>query len=259
MPVAGEMISLPDHFKKDPQASLEDFRLHYFPDIPVARSSKDDYRSPHVAGFQRTRFENIEMGIDGPDGEQSGEPVKAPVEVQRPSIEEIKKIAYAKGFTEGKKAGLTRSTQKVESVINGLSQVLVELERLPKKIHLEIEKEVALLALAIAKKIVCHEVNITQDTILCVAREALNQLQNPCKIKLKLNPVDLQFIKDNKSQLSRYFDSAGSIRFEADESIRGGGCLIETDMGDIDARLDKQIKAIEDSFKAQFKQLSSDM
>ncbi|MCK5205137.1 MAG: hypothetical protein KAR15_14740 [Desulfobacterales bacterium] len=42
------------------------------------------------------------------------------------------------------------------------------------------------------------------------------------------------------------------MRFEAEDSIQSGGCLIETDMGDIDARIEKQFQAIEESFQIEF-------
>jgi len=107
------------------------------------------------------------------------------------------------------------------------------------------------LALSIARKIVCHEVNTTQETVTCVARKALSQVDNPGKIKIKLNPGDLQFIKDTQDELSHFLDNVDKIRFEAEESIQSGGCLIETDRGDIDARIEKQFQAIEESFQTQ--------
>ena len=123
-----------------------------------------------------------------------------------------------------------------------------------REIHRKIEKEVAQLAVSIAKKIVCHEVKTTEETVVCVAREALSRVEDPGKIKVKLNPADLQFIQDTKSQLSHLLDDVESIRFEAEDSIQSGGCLIETDMGDIDARIEKQFQAIEESFQIEFDQ-----
>ena len=43
----------------------------------------------------------------------------------------------------------------------------------------------------------------------------------------------------------------GNISFEADETILTGGCLIETNSGDIDARIDKQIEAVDEAFKSE--------
>jgi flagellar assembly protein FliH len=143
-------------------------------------------------------------------------------------------------------------SKKADSVIDSLSQALGQLENIRQEIFQEIEKEVAQLALSIARKIVCHEVKTTQETVTCVARKALGRVDNPGKIKIKLNPGDLQFIKDTQDQFSHFLDNVDKIRFEGEESIQSGGCLIETDRGDIDARIEKQFQAIEESFQTQF-------
>ncbi len=47
-------------------------------------------------------------------------------------------------------------------------------------------------------------------------------------------------------------DQYANITFKADASITGGGCLIETKMGEIDARIDRQFKVIEELFDSEF-------
>ena len=171
-----------------------------------------------------------------------------------PSIDDIKEVAFQKGFLEGKRVGFESGSKRADSVIDSLNQILAQLENVRQEIYHEIEKEVAQLALSIARKIVCHEVKTTRETVTCVAREALSRVNNPAKIKIKLNPDDLQFIKDTRFQFSRFLRNVDNIDFEAEESIQSGGCLVETDRGDIDARIEKQFQAIEESFQAQLKQ-----
>ena len=171
-----------------------------------------------------------------------------------PSTDDIKEVAFQKGFLEGKRVGFESGSKRADSVIDSLNQILAQLENVRQEIYHEIEKEVAQLALSIARKIVCHEVKTTQETVTCVAREALSRVNNPAKIKIKLNPDDLQFIKDTRFQFSRFLRNVDNIDFEAEESIQSGGCLVETDRGDIDARIEKQFQAIEESFQAQLKQ-----
>jgi flagellar assembly protein FliH len=40
-----------------------------------------------------------------------------------------------------------------------------------------------------------------------------------------------------------------NVTFEAEDSVQSGGCVIETDLGEIDARIEKQIQAVEESFR----------
>ncbi len=251
MPAAEEMISLPDPLKKQSPALHDGLRLHYFPNIPVDEPSDECRSFTSNREFQRSHFKDMGSGAVK---EATPELEKTPAQAKGPSVEEIKENAFQKGFAEGQRAGFESGTKKVDPVIHSLCQALGQLQNIHQEIRQEIEKEVVQLALAIAKKIVCHEIKTNQETVVCVAREALSRMENPGKIKIKLNPEDLQFINDAKSQLSHFLHHVDNIRFEAADSIQSGGCLIETDTGDIDARIEKQFQAIEETFRTQFGQ-----
>lgn len=245
---------MPDEVKKGSQSLQEGFRLHYFPNIPVDEPLNRCGSRNRNSDFERSLFKNMDLDPACPDDDAAPQISESGAEAKGPSIDDIKENAFQKGFLEGKKVGFESGAKKADSVIDGLSQALAQLENIRQEIYQEIEKEVTQLALSIARKIVCHEVKTTQETVTCVARKALSRVDNPGKIKIKLNPGDLQFIKDTQDQLSHFFDNVDKIRFEAEESIQSGGCLIETDRGDIDARIEKQFQAIEESFRTQFEQ-----
>ena len=245
---------MPDEVKKGSQALQAGFRLHYFPNIPLDEPANPCVSRTGNSDFQRSLFKNRDMDAACPDDDPAPQIPQTRAENNGPAVDDIKENAFQKGFLEGKRVGFESASKKADSVIDSLSQTLGQLENIRKEIHQEIEKEVAQLAVSIARKIVCHEVKTTQETVTCVAREALGRVDNPGKIKIKLNPDDLQFIKDTQVQFSHFLHNVDNIRFEAEESIQSGGCLIETDRGDMDARIEKQFQAIEESFQAQFEQ-----
>lgn len=254
MPVAEEMISLTEALKKEPQTLAHELRLHYFPNIPVDEPA-DTCRPRAVnSEFKRSHFKNVD-----PEPECAANPPisdnDAPLDAQQgPAIDEIKENAFHKGFLEGKRVGFESGSKKAQAAIEGLQRALEQLQSIRADIHQELEKEVTHLALSIAKKIVCHEIRATQETVVCVAREALARVDNPAQVKIKLNPDDLRFIKDTQSQFTRFLQNFDQVQFEAEDSIQSGGCLIETDRGNIDARIEKQFEAIEEAFQAQFDQ-----
>jgi flagellar biosynthesis/type III secretory pathway protein FliH len=255
LPAAGETQSLPDEVKKGSQVLQDDFRLHYFPNIPIDEPPNPCISRTGNSDFQRSLFKNMDMDPVCPDDGLALDAPQTPAEDKEdnaPCVDEIKEAAFQKGFLEGKRVGFESGSKKADSVIDSLNTTIGQLENIRQKIYQEIEKEVAQLALSIARKIVCREVNISRESVACVAREALSRVNNPAKIKIKLNPDDLQFIKDTPSQFSHFLNNADNIRFEAEASIQSGGCLVETDRGDIDARIEKQFEAIEELFQAQF-------
>lgn len=254
MPDAEEMTSLPDRVKKDPQTLQDGLRLHYFPDIPVDESPDAVCSQSGDSGFQRIFFKNEVTETDCSDEAPLTDFEEISEKENAPTIDEIKTNSFQEGFTEGEKAGFEAGTKRVDPLITSFNQGLEQLKNIRQEVHQAIEKEVVQLALSIAKKIVCHEVKTNEETVVCVAREALSRVENPGKIKIKLNPTDLQFIQDAKSQLSHLLHNVDGIRFEAEDSIQSGGCVIETEMGDIDARIEKQFQAIEESFQIKFDQ-----
>ena len=245
---------MPDEVKKDPQALQDNVRLHYFPDIPVEEPSDSVCRQSGDSGFQRIFFKREDIETDCSDEAPIADSEETSQKDNASSIDEVRTHAFQEGFAEGEKAGFEAGTKRVEPLIASFNQGLEKLKNIRQEIHQAIEKEVVQLALSIAKKIVCHEVKTSAETVVCVAREALSRVENPGKIKVKLNPSDLQFIQDTKSQFSHLLQNVDSVRFEAEDSIQSGGCVIETEMGDIDARIEKQFRAIEESFQIEFDQ-----
>ena len=232
-------------------------RLHYFPDLPVDDVSGTKRCIPKETAFQRIHFDNGDAvcpdAIDTSDGEELSE------QTPEVCIEEIEEAAYRNGFAEGEnkgihigeKAGFEAAVQQVEPVVKSLQQALQHLNDLRRETHKHVEREVVELALAIAKKIVCHEVQTDRETVLCVAKEALSRVENPAKVKIKLNPSDLQFIEDTRLRLVEWLQNIENVSIEPDETITSGGCLVETNLGDIDARIEKQFQAVEESFKTE--------
>ena len=254
MPDAEEMTSLPDQIKKNPQTLQDSLRLHYFPNIPVEDSPELECSQSGNSGFQRIFFKHEDSETDCSDHAPSVDSEAGSKTGNASSIDEVKTSAFQEGFAEGEKAGFQAGSKRVESLMAIFNQGLEQLRNIRQEVHQAIEKEVVRLALSIAKKVVCHEVKTQEETVVCVAREALRRVESPGKIKIKLNPTDLQFIQDTKSQLSHLLKNVDGIRFEAEDSIQSGGCVIETEMGDIDARIEKQFQAIEESFQIEFDQ-----
>ena len=244
---AGAKKSL--HKCGDGQKEMPDkeIKLHYFPDIPV-----DAQGVAHRCECQENSFKRVHLGqIDSScsDGYQSVK--EDSISIPPSELKEIERQAYQKGFTEGEKTGIESCTQQIESALEGLHQALVQVQNLRQEMYHAIEKEVVELALAIARKVVCQEVATNKDVVVGVAKEALSKVKVPGQVTVKLNPSDLLVINDTKSHLEHFKNQIDNISFESEETIPSGGCVIETAMGRIDARLEKQFEVLEEVFQTE--------
>lgn len=242
--------------KENQSASSQSFKLYCFPDLteecgvgtfvdPEKAMAFKRVDNPKNDGGQK-RF-SFGMAVEDANADGEGN-----LSVSGEDIAEIKKSAYTEGYTEGEKAGLELGNRQLSPVIDNFGQALTELDNVKKKIYLNAEKKTLNLAMAIARKIVSHEIQSNPEVLLGIIQEALDRVVDNEDITIRLNPEDFKYINDSKQALRNMVDHYANITFKADASITGGGCLIETKMGEIDARIDRQFKVIEDLFESEF-------
>ena len=252
---AEEKKSLPSNDRRLSRSRQTGFRLHYFPDIPVDGQVGVRHCAPAQDDFQRTQYDSNDAACQDPAASDDGRRPFA----RRTALTaaEREEQAYQKGlaegnqqgFNDGEQKGFEQASRKIEPLITAIQQAVKKLTALREETYQQIETEVVELALAIARKVICREVSTDKETVVCVAREALAKVDDPGKIKIKMNPADLQFINETKYQLSNLIADVNSVTIEAEENIQSGGCVIETDSGQIDARIEKQLQAVEESFR----------
>ena len=69
------------------------------------------------------------------------------------------------------------------------------------------------------------------------------------EIFLRVNPADLQFIRDKKPDLLDVLSRAKEIGIREDPDVARHGVIIETDAGSIDAQLETQLAVLERTLK----------
>jgi flagellar assembly protein FliH len=251
-----EKKSLPKSDHRTLQRGIAGFGLHCFPDIAVDKPKNLRQCLTTEEKFQRLTYENI--GSNDPDTtpQADGDEI---CRLRKDSIStaQLYEQAYQKGFADGWEKSMIESEtnwheqteKKIKPLLTNLQDILYQLNNLRKETYQEIEKEVVELALTIARQVICQEITIDKEIVVCVAREALAKVEDPGKIKIKMSPSDLQFIKETRAQLSNMIENIDHVTLEAAENIQSGGCIIETDLGEIDARIEKQLQAVEESFR----------
>ena len=228
-------------------------KLHYFPEIPM--NGSDNLRSGKggTTPFQRVRYK-----ADGSGQKQTGStdvPENLPLTDR--NIKEIETQAYIRGFNKGEKDGYASANSRIEKKIKEFAGALNDVSKLREQIMADIEAEIVELALAIAGKIVCCEIKTNPGLIVGVLSEALQKVESHQNLNVRLNPKDLEFIRSSGLQLTDYIDSTEQIKIVEDPGVSRGGCLVQTDSGEIDARIEKQIDVIAESFRAQLEQPTS--
>ena len=173
---------------------------------------------------------------------------------------DLEQDAYCRGFSEGEKsgfeqgerAGLDAAAGRLDGLVKSLAQLLSDLEHLQGRACHDLENEVVRLALDVARKVVGREVRADAEAVAGIVRDAVNRVEHAEQITIRMNPGDMQRLAELKPRLLDELADSGRTRFEADASITSGGCRVESDSGDIDARLEKRFKIVEEAFQAEW-------
>lgn len=231
-------------------------KSHLFPNLPVGEFECKGSGPGEKAGFRQIGFEKkggtfTELAVKFGKTNQIATVPKSCNGSIKDQAEEISEKAYAKGFKEGEKAGIESEKRELKPVLEALNASILELDSVRSELHFAAEKQAVELGLVIAKKIICHEVSINNETIFRVLKEALKKVTDQQEIHIKMNPSDLQAIKDAEFQVSGLGKGADNVILEPADGISRGECVIETNFGVIDARIDSRIKVVEEALRIE--------
>ena len=71
-----------------------------------------------------------------------------------------------------------------------------------------------------------------------------------------MNPTDADQLEKSKGRLLEILARANTVEIRPDAAISRGGCVVVTELGSIDATLDRQIDALVNAVESEFKEAS---
>jgi len=131
--------------------------------------------------------------------------------------------------------------QGLAAYVAGLTQALDAMDGF----YARAEPEVVRLALAVARKIIGAELAASPDTVLKIVREALSSGRRARHIAITVHVSDAANVRSNLAKLE--LAPSCEVDVLAADSVAPGGCVIESEFGIIDARLETQLRIIEQS------------
>ena len=109
----------------------------------------------------------------------------------------------------------------------------------------ETEPQLVALARGVAEKIIGRELEVRDDTIVAIVRQAIQTVRQQREIIVRVNPQDLEALQKGKHEIIAVLARAKDVDLRGDPSISRGGCVVESELGTIDAELETQLDVIE--------------
>ena len=158
---------------------------------------------------------------------------------------QIRDEAKNNGTAEGRQAGLAEIRQELAGNLTQALTLLSEAEAEKEHRILASEPEILKLAVAVAQKLLHAELQLDPQQQLAIVKNALARFTGAVNYKIRVNPADLEHLKESGiPELQAVFSEPKNLEFVADPGIGTGGCFIETELGNIDARLKSQLQLV---------------
>ena len=167
--------------------------------------------------------------------------------LERSRIE--KEEAYRKGHEEGRSSGLEDGMREARKVTESFNRLVTDVEAQRAGIYRQAESEVVDLAMEIAKKIIGIKAEFDPELVIDAARKAVRLLLDRSTLVIKVSPEQESFVRERLDDLYAMDDRIQRVTIEPDRRVAPGGCVLETDSGNVDARLETEMQAITDSLR----------
>ncbi len=149
-------------------------------------------------------------------------------------------------------------TEKQRGYQDGLAQAKIEnaqtmVETLARcnDYYQQVEEKMTGVVLEAVRKIIDTFDDV--DTTVSVVREALQLVSNQKQVILHVHPEQVVDVREKVAGVLSDYPEVGYVDVVADARLKNGGCILETEVGIIDASIDGQLHALK---QAMVKQLS---
>ncbi|GEM_PF-5035225 len=154
--------------------------------------------------------------------------------IREEAIEEGKRSGFRDGYDKGHKEGIS----EMERIKSSLNKFMDSLESAWEKIRKSAEEELIQGLFAIVEHLLLSDSIGNEGVIKKALEESSKSIMGEKELIIKINPADRGEIENIVPGLFSRFDKEGRIFIKDNNSIKRGGCILETDLGTIDATIE---------------------
>jgi flagellar assembly protein FliH len=161
-------------------------------------------------------------------------------------VDKVEKEAFGKGHAEGREEGFQEGRQEVERLVDTLQKIISAAIDKRNEIIQESETQVINLVLLISKKVIKVISENQRNVVINNVVQALRKLKSRGDVVIRVNLADVELTSEHINDFMKMVENVKSVTVLEDSSVDRGGCIIETDFGQIDARISSQLHEIEE-------------
>ena len=158
----------------------------------------------------------------------------------------LEKEAYEKGYTEGKEKGFACGEEEVRRLVERLHFIISKAIEKRAEIIDDSEQQLIDMVLLIARKVIKVISENQRNVVINNVIQSLRKLKSRGDVVIRVNLEDLQLTTEHAREFVEKIENVKTVTVMEDSTVDRGGCIIETDFGQIDARISSQLHEIEE-------------
>lgn len=160
----------------------------------------------------------------------------------REQAEQIRELARAEGYDEGRALGLDRGAAEIASSAGAFAQAVQGIEALRAEVLDGLETDAIELAIALAGKILAGALQARPELVVEVVQGALRRIADRRKITVVVNPADVEAVRAAIGGLTAQGSGVEVCDLQSDERVGAGSAIVRTAEGEVDASVQTQLQ-----------------
>jgi len=159
-------------------------------------------------------------------------------------IEQSRLKGHEAGFIEGAAAAELQINDKYAGLMIEAQNILEQSYEMQRKTILDADLFLLEMSCGIAEKIIAKQLDQSAEWIIDMIKQAIKRSSEKGTIAICVAPSQFAYIQSVREELTHVIDPQAELHVYPDASVRDYGCVIKTNFGTIDARVETQLTEI---------------
>lgn len=155
-------------------------------------------------------------------------------------IESVRAEAYAQGEADARQ----KMRQELDTVLDSFFLAAKELNNLRTEMLKGQGDDLVRLAMVVAEQVISTELSLNEDMIIPIVDKAMKSAAEADEFHVRVHPDDVHIVQEKRPLLIAGVKGLRQIHVQEDEGITRGGCVVESNKGQVDARLESKLAEI---------------
>jgi flagellar assembly protein FliH len=174
------------------------------------------------------------------------------IEDAKIQAESLREAAWQEGFHQGEREARTSVEAELrtaweargEALRAEVEAIVTEIASARAALWASQEGEMVALSLDIARQVIKTEVTQNPKAVQAVLANALRRITDKENVRVRVSVAEAPGIKEAREDLLEVVDGLRFLEIVDDRRISPGGCVIETNAGTIDAKIETQLSEV---------------